>query len=329
MADLDQRMLERGAIARQRGRLVAAACLLIAGATYGVFSAASGSDQPARQLSAAPLRGAIRAISFHGLTFDVPAAWQYSSPGCSAPTVDTVINPDAGAVMNCAAVPSVPPDPHVTTVLLGSYSKRGPAEMIYRSSRHVLVNGVAATRVSDSVEPYAVFLYGGKQATLLNVPSLDTTIIVVSADRTLADQIFATARPTPIDANGCAGRLSSFTPSGNPPATEILPGSPVAGNYCAYAADLAGGQEVGLESSGLLTSSDIAWLTNGLHEAVPSSTPFSNYGRGRTIVRYTLTYSSGQSRTIAAIAGMDPAPATDGQHAVLVPIEGQGLPGTS
>jgi hypothetical protein len=155
-----------------------------------------------------------RAVTFHGLTFDVPVGWGLAEATCGTPIADTVMLP--GVQASCAYAHP----PRVSSLTFDRASNRA---------------GGAKT----DIDGHPAYRYTGRTSGLhtieIVVPDLDAVATIASPSLATAHRIAGTASVTPHDVNGCANRRhdTAVLPTGKSSGV-LIPGHPNAVVVCRY-----------------------------------------------------------------------------------------------
>jgi hypothetical protein len=176
-----------------------------------------------------------RAVTFHGLTIDVPSAWPLTAMTCGQPTQDTVILPVA-----TVALCGFGSDEKLTTVTFSEGSDPGGPELDAQmtSTTATTITGTRAKKMLGTTRQGSVVIQFG-------VPAVDASVTIASPARSNAEQLAASLRIVQRDSNGCLAKDSevSVIPTGRAPAragaaTSIVPGDPIRMTICRYEATL-------------------------------------------------------------------------------------------
>lgn len=215
-----------------------------------------------------------RAVTFHGLTVDVPEDWPTNDYQCG-PRSDTVLLP--GPIDGCG-----PPPQTVTTVqfqaIANSSSSPTPGLQMKRSTLDGTIaefgSGVIKQQDSQGSTPAPPL-----SVESVAVPELDALVIVKGPDADTVSRLAESIRVTDVDAAGCVTlaedtfRLPASVAAVRPGADRaVIPGAPSALSICRYV-------EGRLEQSAVLTGADITDLQKKL-AAAPEGTwevPTENY----------------------------------------------------
>jgi len=277
--------------------LAAALAVLVVGGGIGAYAATRSATPPARSSSAAttsadpapstsPTQAAripdgYQAVTYRGLTVDVPATWPINAAACGTPLRDTVLMVGGGGAAQCALVRPAGVS-WVQFVAAGQLTGPGLINTDEQATT-VMIDGLRAVRTTGEAA------YPGARDPILHViaisvPELIASIMIMSPSALLADSIAATvtANAQDPDDNGCllASTAASALPTGQPQsrpgaADQLIPGAPTDIAVCRYYRSLIA-QSVRLDPSQRATF--IATL-NALPEGL-SRTPTANYMPG-------------------------------------------------
>lgn len=176
-----------------------------------------------------------QAITYHGLTVDVPTAWKINDYACG-PKSDTVLLP--GPRDACG-----PPPQTVTTVEFVGWPSDGllPAQLTSSAGR---LDGTPATLTSGWRANSGFSDQPGPRLWVraITVPAVRAMVVVTSPDRATADQIADTARLVDVDSAGCdvvAADTLALPPANSGPvpagaASAVIPGQPSVMSICRY-----------------------------------------------------------------------------------------------
>jgi hypothetical protein len=236
----------------------AAAVAAIAVGISVVQNGGSGSGRgPAGGTASAP--PGYRAVTFHGLTINVPSAWPLTATSCRQPTQDTVILPVATVAL-CGGGSNE----KLTTVTFSEGSDPGGPELEAQmtSTTTTTISGTRAKKMLGTTRQGSVVIR-------FEVPAVDASVTIASPARSGAEQLAASLRIVQRDSNGCLAKATdvSVIPTGRAPArpgaaTSIVPDDPIHMTVCRYEA-------AQIEQSSSLDSAQRARLRSVLNALPP------------------------------------------------------------
>jgi hypothetical protein len=277
------RSADRG---RRRWPHVLLAAAAVAAVAIGVVVVRGGSSgnppaAPTPIPTFAPIPPGMNEVSYHGITVQIPDNLRPRYDDCAAPrnVIDTV---DWTLAPNCPVTIDIQDRRPGTLVRLAPYQNGRPDSMRIQHQP-----GVVETR---------------------NLPGPGVSVYVAAPTRAQVRAIFDTVRVTPVDRNGCAATRPALS---DPPASDLLPGTPTAASECTYTL-VPGSRAVAY----LVRSLPVAADRLSRLVAAIDNLPAGSSGHAAELpgsVRYQFTYADGSVRTIDVTRG-DDATVTDGQH---------------
>jgi hypothetical protein len=269
--------------ARRRWPYALLASAVVAAVAVGIAIAiarggGSNSAAPAAP-SFAPIPPGMNEVSYHGITLLVPDNLPIGSAAMCQQLGVYTLDPHA-RVVNCANIPVLPPGG--TTVKLIPYD-------LYIEQTGPRPRSTPTFKTLD-------------------LPKPGVHVEVSAPNAAEVDAILRSIRVTPVDRNGCAATLPVLD---NPPAKELLPGTPSAASECIFTTELRSSHPAFLLRSLPVDPDRLARLVAAIR-----GLPAGSSGRSAELpgaARYLFTYADGSTRTINVTRG-DDATVTDGQH---------------
>jgi hypothetical protein len=262
-----------------------------------------------------PIPAGQKAISYHGIEVLVPASLPIVNFECGPPDRSDVLL-DGGLIVSCQSLGgNGKSPPGLTTVSLSPIV----AASTPLSSAQPLVQTVATVDGHPALIGFgAVAVSPGDVTGVLRIPDQSVSIAVTTPSKAATEAILHTVRVIAVDRLGCRSHLTSITPTGNPPAADLVPGSPVSAVTCQYrVGDYDDTYNLWLLQSSMLsasTTAHVAALINGLPPHGAARVPPSGIH-----FLITFTYADGSTRTIDALVDTEGAArvVTDGNRSVV------------
>lgn len=267
---------------RRPPRWVAAAvaAVLVLGIAVGVvvLRGNGSATQPARP-AIPPVPSGMRAISYHGITIDVPAKLRLNYQPCLPPRNEVEIYD--GEEISCPYI--APPAPGTVVELFPVRGGEAPPRGAH----------LAPTRVEGGTVLRGAKIWswsGHRQWTVFVVArSAGVTITVTAPSREKVAHILDTVRITPVDDLGCPSRQPKE------PESQRAPLHPVSAVVCVYTLLDAGPKNALVASAELdrlaatAAAADVRSWILATHSVRPS---WQTY-------RVTFSYADGSTRTVA------------------------------
>jgi hypothetical protein len=285
---MPSRSAERGRRRWPHVLLAAAAVAAVAVGLVVLRGGSSGSPPASPKPTFAPIPPGMNEVSYHGITIQIPDNLRPLDTDCAAPR-NVIITVDWSYAPSCPETIDSQQRKSGTLVRLAPYQNGQPDQ-----PRMQHQPGAIARR---------------------NFPGSGVSVYVAAPTRAKVQAIFDTVRVTPVDRNGCVATRPALA---NPPASDLLPGTPTAASECTYTL-VPGSYVVAYLVRSLPVATDrLSRLVAAIDDLAAGSS--GHPGELPGSVRYLFTYADGSTRTIDVTRGHEPT-VTDGDHVAHDPYD--------
>jgi hypothetical protein len=279
---------------------------VVAGVAAALALLPRGHADSARPQPLAPPPG-TKAVSYHGITIDVPKQLPVQTYPCGPPSVSHVQIEDPGLVARCAAPIRGTPAPTaalvVTLAPAAGFKQPIPSSSWQVSTRTIAGNTARVGLGRLAGRP------GVSGELVLDRPGV--ALSVTAGSRSIVSEILRTTRVTPVDAVGCQSTRASFAPADNSQAPSLVPGTPTSAILCSYDRGLSQQKAVWLMGSARLPATVVRRVAGALSVLPPGPA----HGTGLYIPDpdwIVFSYADGTTRTVAVERNIFPSDVTDG-----------------